>query len=87
MNSVLTRLFWCQAALAVVAGLILAATLVWPHWIELAFGVDPDRGTGMAEWMLAVSSGAVFAVATVLASYSYHLRKPSRSPTTVGAEG
>jgi hypothetical protein len=41
-------------------------TLFWPDWIEAVFGVDPDRHSGLFEWLVvavlfiaAVSLGAL----------------------------
>ena len=48
------------AALAAGLGVL---TLFWRDWIE-AFGIDPDNGSGAAEWYLV---GGLFAVAAVLA--------------------
>ena len=38
-----------SAALTCAAG---ALTLFWPDWIEKIFGVDPDHGSGAAEWLV-----------------------------------
>lgn len=51
------------ATVFAVVGLCLCVlTLVWSEWIELLFGVDPDRGSGALE--LLVAGG--FLVASVL---------------------
>lgn len=35
----------CSAVLTLI-------TLVWKDWIEIAFGVDLDNGTGSMEWII-----------------------------------
>jgi hypothetical protein len=47
--------FWLEAAGSSVSAVSFGMTLVWPSWIELAFGVDPDRGNGLLEWFIVVS--------------------------------
>jgi hypothetical protein len=47
-------LSWLSLALAVV-------TLAWQDWAELAFGLDPDHGSGAAEWLI-VALGALVAL-------------------------
>jgi hypothetical protein len=44
--------FWAEAGLAVVNAVLVVLTIVWPAWIERAFGVDPDRASGSLEWLL-----------------------------------
>lgn len=50
MKQQLRTLFWIEALLALGNAVLLALTLVWKHWIELVFKVDPDAGSGAAEW-------------------------------------
>lgn len=53
--------FWIESVLAGVSTFLLVLTFVWREWIE-AFGVDPDNGSGSAEWGIT----AVVAVLTVV---------------------
>lgn len=55
------RRLWFEADLGTASFVLLVITLAWRDWIEVVFGVGPDQGSGMAEW-LAVT---VLAVATV----------------------
>jgi hypothetical protein len=75
MKSTLARLLWLEATLAVVAGAALTVTLLWPDWIELTFGIDPDGGSGAAEWIVALSSAAICAACALAARYSLHMRR------------
>ena len=54
--------FWVETVGAFLTGALLLLTLIWPDWIELAFGVDPDQHSGSLELILVV----VCAVATLL---------------------
>jgi hypothetical protein len=40
-----------QFTFASAAAVLAVAAVAWPQWIE-AFGVDPDRGNGTAEWAI-----------------------------------
>jgi hypothetical protein len=42
-----------ELTLAGLSGVLFALTLVWPDWIEAAFGVDPDGGNGALEFLVA----------------------------------
>jgi hypothetical protein len=55
-------LFWVEAALSGVTGLVLVLTLVTRDWIEVVFGVDPDGGDGTLEWLLVAGLTVVFGV-------------------------
>jgi len=53
------RRFWFELSAAVVSALALLATLVWREWIELAFRVDPDGGSGTLEWLIVATAGVL----------------------------
>jgi hypothetical protein len=54
-----------EVVLAVLFALGAGATMIWPTWIESLTGLEPDRGTGEAEWWLVALLGLA-AVATAL---------------------
>jgi hypothetical protein len=61
-----TTRFWIETVLAAICVVSLVLTFLWKEWIEIIFHVDPDNGSGAAEWWLAIGSGVlavVFAVA------------------------
>jgi hypothetical protein len=43
--------FWLESSLGSLTGILAIVTLFWHDWIEAIFGVDPDRGSGSAEWL------------------------------------
>jgi hypothetical protein len=55
------RRFWTELGLAVASALMLLLTGVWPDWIEVISGLDPDGGDGSLEWAIVVVL-VVFAV-------------------------
>jgi hypothetical protein len=57
--------FWWEIALASVSAGLGALTLATRDWIEVTFGVDPDRGSGSLEWLIVA---AAIAVALTLAA-------------------
>lgn len=67
MKSGLRARFWPESALSVVTAVMLLVTLARRDWIEAAFGVDPDHGSGSLEWaivgVLLVATVALFALA------------------------
>ena len=58
------RRFWIEALAAVVTGVMLVATAIWPTWIERLWEVEPDGGDGSLEWALV----GVLAVVTITLS-------------------
>ncbi len=70
-----------ELALAAVFAAIFAVTLLWPDWIELVFGADPDRGSGEDEWAIVAASGALALVAIFIARMEWRrLRRLSGAP-------
>jgi hypothetical protein len=56
--------FWIEVALAVFAAGLAVLTLITREWIELLFGIDPDKGSGALEWALVI---ALFVASAALA--------------------
>jgi hypothetical protein len=50
---------WAEASLAAVSTALLVLTLLWPDWIERVIGLDPDHGSGTAEWFVVAGTAAV----------------------------
>jgi hypothetical protein len=64
--------FRIEVALAVLAAGLAVLTLVTREWIELLFGVDPDKGSGALEWAI---TAALFVAAGVFALIARWERK------------
>ena len=48
----LLALFWAEVLLAAAAAVLAVATAIRPDWIEELTGLDPDAGSGSAEWAI-----------------------------------
>jgi hypothetical protein len=48
----LRRRFLVETAVGSITGCLAVVTLFWHDWIEVIFGVDPDKGNGSAEWLI-----------------------------------
>jgi hypothetical protein len=71
--------FWAECALAGLAAVLAVLTAVWPNWIELLFGADPDGGDGSAEWGIVIAFAVVAIIFAVLARLEYRrLPVPSK---------
>lgn len=67
-----------EGGLAVLLALATIATAVWPHWIEELTKLEPDGGSGSAEWGLVVVLGLLSAAAAGLSRWEYvHWRAES----------
>ena len=66
MGHMRTR-FWIEAGLAVISVVLLVATLISREWIEVVFGVDPDRGSGSLEWVVVGIATLLAVVSSVIA--------------------
>jgi hypothetical protein len=56
MNGQRRARFWIELALAALSACLFVATVVMPDWIEVVFGIDPDRGSGALEVLISVVS-------------------------------
>jgi hypothetical protein len=48
----LVVLFWAEVVLAAASAVLAVATAIHPDWIESLTGLDPDGGSGSAEWVV-----------------------------------
>jgi hypothetical protein len=56
-----------ELVLAALFALGALATLIWPTWIESLTRLEPDNGSGEAEWWLVALLGLAALVAGLLA--------------------
>ena len=56
-----------ETVIALVAAVLTVAAVLWPTWIESSSGLEPDGGSGEAEWWLAIVFAAVAAGSALLA--------------------
>jgi hypothetical protein len=70
----LRRRFWIEAAASSTSAVLLGVTLAWPNWIELVFHVDPDRGSGLLEWVVVLVWFVVWLCASILARREWRRR-------------
>lgn len=45
---------WLMATLFAVIGV---STALMPDWLEIAFRIDPDHGSGAVEWTITIACG------------------------------
>lgn len=67
MSEQLRLRFWIESVLAAASSALFAITLIWPQWLESAFGIDPDQGSGTLEWAIVAGAVALTLVCVVLA--------------------
>ena len=71
--------FWIESALAVLAVLLAVVTIVWPDWIELVFGIEPDEGNGSLEVMITVGAVGLAIAFSLLAGFEWRSRAKLRA--------
>ena len=71
-----------KAAFSFIGGILFTAlftaTWLWPNWIELVIGADPDDGSGETEWLLLFAFGLAAFVAWALWGWEW---RASRATT------
>jgi hypothetical protein len=60
-----------EALLALATTVATGLTLVAPQWIEALLGVDPDGGSGSAEWAVVAGLAALCSSAWWVAGRDY----------------
>jgi hypothetical protein len=56
--------FMLETGLAVLSGFVTVLTLLAHNWLEV-LGVDPDHGSGSAEWAIVIASASVCIAVTL----------------------
>ncbi|MEU6238583.1 ABC transporter permease [Kitasatospora sp. NPDC047058] len=74
--------FWLEIALGSLSGLLLLITLAWPDWIELLLGLDPDAGSGAAEWLVVAITATATAVCALGARTEWRRHHPAAARAT-----
>ena len=62
-----------EVGVAILSVLLFFATALWPEWIEIVFGVDPDFGNGSLEWLIVEVTAISAVVAIFLARADWRL--------------
>lgn len=65
--------FYPEFALGILSGIAFVVTLFNRAWIELAFRVDPDQGSGVVEWLIVAA--LLVATVTLFALARYEWRR------------
>ena len=73
---------WRASAVSGASAALAIATLITPDWIEITFGVDPDRGNGALEWAIVATALVTAASAAAVARSRWRralskLRRPA----------
>lgn len=72
MTSIAVRArFYVEAGLAVLTTSLGVLTILWTEWIEALTDLEPDAGSGSAEWLVVAALFLVAATSAVLARREY----------------
>jgi hypothetical protein len=73
--------FWIEVRAAGLSSLTLVVTIIWRSWIEVVLRVDPDHGSGAAEWGVVMSLAALTVL--VVSAARRERSRPFRLAATV----
>jgi hypothetical protein len=71
-------LFWAEVLLAAAAAVLAVATAIRPDWIEELTGLDPDAGSGSAEWAVTLALALAALALAVGARFTRSALRPVR---------
>jgi hypothetical protein len=71
-------LFWAEVLLAAAAAVLAVATAIRPDWIEELTGLDPDAGSGSAEWAVTLALALAAVALAVGARFTRSALRPVR---------
>lgn len=69
-------------SLALLAGALAVAAFIWPTWIESMVMLEPDGGSGEAEWLLAAAFAVVAVVLGLLGAKDIRLARHRAAETS-----
>lgn len=72
-------LFGLETALACGALTLAVITAIWRDWIEIVFGVDPDKRSGSLEWLIVVACLAIAVICGVAARAQWRRLHPKEA--------
>lgn len=72
--------FYPEFLLGIVTGIAFIVTLINRGWIEVAFRIDPDQGSGLLEWLIV--GGLLLATVALFALARYEWRRASAATAT-----
>jgi apolipoprotein N-acyltransferase len=67
----MTRRFHVEVVLAALSAFLFVIALIWKDWIEIVFGVDPDRGRGALEWAIVAAMAIAALTCAALARWEW----------------
>lgn len=85
MRGALRKQFYLESAAGLTSITLLILALAWRNWIEIAFGLDPDRGSGLAELAVVVFFAAIALTSSLGAGWE--LRRVVASPRLSAGSG
>ena len=67
--------FCAETAASALCAALALVTAMWPQWIEIVTGLDPDGGDGTAEWGIVALLAILTVTAALAARRDYRLLK------------
>jgi hypothetical protein len=64
-----------QLLLCAFSLIVLLLTVAYPTWIETTLGVDPDHGSGLAEWLVLLVTASVAILSGLRARHNFRLSR------------